>query len=48
MVHHAHISKVMSFVDVDGTFPEVIYTIQSANLFFLILRFETEFLNENI
>ena len=26
-VHYAHILKVMSFVDVDGTFPEVMYTI---------------------
>ena len=26
-VHYDHISKVISFVDVDGTFPEFVYTI---------------------
>ena len=26
-VHYAHISKVLNFVDVDGTLPEVMYTI---------------------
>ena len=26
-VHYAHILKVMSFVNVDGTFPKVMYTI---------------------
>ena len=27
MVHYAHISIVMSYVDVDGTFPEAMYAI---------------------
>ena len=26
-VHYAHISKVLSFVDVDGTLPKVMYAI---------------------
>ena len=26
-VHYAHILKAMSFVDVDGTYPKVMYTI---------------------
>ena len=26
-MHYAHIAKVLSFVDVDGTLPEVIITI---------------------